>query len=435
VVPLGDGGVIVAGKFTGTVSFAPDKTLVAAAAWSGFVARYRRDQQLVWVRSLVASVVAVADMAALGNDEVVVVGWFEGTLTILDAGTPLGLLSLGATDAFVARFAADGSVRWLTGAGGPGDDIARAVAARTAAGGPTIAISGAVGDGAVFASGASGAPAPAGSGPIYAAELDGDGHFRWVSFAGGGIPGQGYGVAIDDSNAVSVTGYINGPAPFGNGPGGVPIRIDPADGRAFVARWGASGGLLWARPLAGPAGEGDAIAIGSGGEIIACGLFEGKAQFGAGAAAPTLTADVPGLPGVFLAALGEGGDTLWARRLTGVGVRPWSLRPTSDGDLLAASSFGGGIVLDPEGPHPLTLFAAGGTDAAFIRLSADGVLVWAFAGGGPGDDDGVDFVEAGDRTSWAVGDYAGPAVFGTDAAAVTLASGTVGNACLLHIGR
>ena len=436
VVPLGDGGVIVAGRFTGTVSFAPDKTLVAGQAGSGFAARYRRDQQLVWVRLLAAPVVAVADMAALGGDEVAVVGWFAGTLTIPESGTALDLASHGRQDAFIVRLAADGSVRFMTGAGGDGDDIARAVAAHVdPSGAATIAIRARSGTARFFSPGAGAAPAPSGSGPIYAAELDSDGNFDWVSFAGGGIPGQGYGVAIDDAGAAVVTGYVNGAAPFGRGPGGVPVTVDPANGRAFVARWGAGGDLEWARSLAGPDGEGDAIAIGAAGEIVSCGLFEGVAQFGAGASAPSLTADIPGRPGVYLAALGAGGDTLWARRLTGVGMRPWRLHRASGGHLLVAASFGAGIVVDPEGPHPLTLFSSGATDAAFIHLGADGALTWAISGGGPGDDEGVDFAEAADRTSWAVGDYAGPASFGLGAAAVTLTSGTDGNAFLLHLER
>src|SRR5262245_21067209 len=81
VVPTEDGGAIVAGSFTGMVAFAVD-AMRDGATGAGFVARYRRDQRLVWVHVLAADAghVGVADMAALGNDEVAVAGWFDGTL-------------------------------------------------------------------------------------------------------------------------------------------------------------------------------------------------------------------------------------------------------------------------------------------------------------------------------------------------------------------
>jgi hypothetical protein len=216
------------------------------------------------------------------------------------------------------------------------------------------------------------------------------------------------------------------------------VSIDPAVGRAFVARWDAGGRLLWAQPAGGPAGEGDAIAVGVGGAIVATGLFQGKALFGADASAPVLIADSPGKDGVYVAAFASSGATMWARRLTGIGIRPWRVRSSPGGDLLVAASFGGGVVVDPDGPMPLTLFSSGDTDALFVRLRVDGVLRWASAGGGPGGEQGAVFAGANDGTTWAVGTYHGPAAFGTGSAfgggsAVRLESGTDGGSFLLRL--
>jgi hypothetical protein len=439
VVPVSDGGAVVGGNFVGTVSFALDRTLTDDGSGSGYVARFRRDQRLVWVVELHGDEVAVSDLAGLGNDEVVAVGWFAGTLRIDQAGgSSIAVPSRGGLDAFAARFAADGSVRWLTTGGGPGDDIARAAAALVSGtdGSALIALTGAVGDAVVFGSGATavGPSAPA-SGPIYVARLDGNGGVRSVSFAGGGVPGQGYGVAIDGLGATVATGFVNGPSSFGTSPAGVPVTVDPAAGRAFVARWDVSARLEWALPIAGPNGEGDAVAIDGAGQILACGQFEDQVAFGSGPNARSLTSDTPGGQGTYLVALDASGATLWARRLAGLGTRPWRLRAAPGGAWLIAGWFGGGILLDPDGPSPARLFSAGGNEAMFVRLGSDGVLDWAFGGGGPGDDEGFDLAAASDGTSWAVGDYAGPATFGAGSAAVTLDSGTDGNGFLLHLGQ
>jgi hypothetical protein len=442
VVAADDGGAIVAGSFTGSVAFASDAVRNGTPG-SGFVARYRRDQRLVWVHVLGADNghVIVADMAALGAGEIAVAGWFDGTLIERRDVAPIAVTSAGESDAFVARLASDGSVRWIKRAGGGGGDIARGVAAVVdAAGTPSIALTGAIGDGAVFGPGEAGETrAPVATGPIFAARFNGDGVLTWARFAGGGVPGQGYGVAHDGAGAVAVTGYVNGVAAFGNDVSGIPVSIDPAVGRAFVARWDGAGRLLWAQPLAGPAGEGDAIAVAAGGEIVATGLFEGQARFGAAATAPTLTADAPGRPGAYLAAFASNGTTIWARRLVGIGVRPWRLRSAPGGDLLVAGSFGRGIVLDPDGPAPLTLFSRdNSTDALFARLRGDGTLRWASAGGGPGDEQGADFTGASDGATWAVGTYVGPADFGAGSAfgagvSVRLESGTDGGSFLLRL--
>jgi hypothetical protein len=447
VVATDDGGAIVAGSFTGSVAFAADAIRDGTPA-AGFVARYRRDQRLVWVQVLRADAVGsndghlvVGDMTALGDDEVAVAGWFDGRLAAPANLPSADATSAGGLDAFVVRLAADGSVRWAKRAGGPGDDIARSVAAGTDPGGATsIALTGALAGGAVFGSGEPAeSKVPAGAGPIFAARLNGDGLLQWARFVGGGVPGQGYGVAHDGSGAVAITGYVNGVAAFGNDVNGAAVSIDPAIGRAFVARWDVGGRLLWATPIAGPKGEGDAIAVVDGGAIVATGLFQGDVRFGAAASSPRLIADSPGLDGCFLAAFTPAGATMWARRFVGVGVRPWRLRAASSGDLLLAGSFGGGIVVDPDGATPVTVFSSGGsTDALFARLGGDGALRWATAGGGPGDDQGSDFTSARDGASLAVGTYYGPAAFGKGSVfgagtVLELESGTDGGSFLLRL--
>jgi hypothetical protein len=445
VIATDDGGAIVAGSFTGSVAFAAD-AVYDGTPGAGFVARYRGDERLVWVRVLRADAlgsndghVVVADMASLGNGETVVAGWFDGRLAV-EPAVPDDGTSAGGLDAFVVRLASDGSVRWAKRAGGRGDDIARGVAAGTDPSGATsIALAGAIADGAVFGRAeAAETRAAAGTGPIFAARLDGDGALVWARFAGGGVPGQAYGVAHDASGAVAITGYVNGEAAFGNDVSGAPVSIDPAVGRAFVARWDVAGGLLWALPIGGLAGEGDAIAVAASGAIVTSGLFQGQARFGADPAAPTLLADSSGSDGCYVAAFTPGGETMWARRFVGIGVHPWRLRAAPGGDLLLAGSFGGGVVLDPDGATPLTIFARGSTDALYARLAADGALRWATAGGGPGDEQGADVTATRDGTTWAVGTYYGPARFGAgaafgDGAAVTLESGTTGGSFLLRV--
>src|SRR5262249_13163848 len=118
VIPTGDGGAIGAGSFSGMVAFASG-VMRDGCPGSGFAARYRRGRRLVWVHVLGADGghVIVADMAALGDGEIAVAGWFDGTLAEHRDTSPISVPSAGGQDAFVARLASDGSVRWFRRAG------------------------------------------------------------------------------------------------------------------------------------------------------------------------------------------------------------------------------------------------------------------------------------------------------------------------------
>jgi hypothetical protein len=445
---LDDGGVIVAGTFSGTVSFASDKTLTAVGMRNGFVARYRSDTRLVWVRPLVVSGgdVAISGAAALPGDEVVVAGWFSGTLTLAPAAGPTGtrtLTSAGGLDGFVARLASDGSVRWAVRAGGPGDDIIRGLTASTLGVGPAgttaqghVYVAGAAGAAAVFGPGeANETTIPALDGPIFVASLSpDDGTLVWARFAGGGVPSQAYGVATGTGGVpVVLTGYVNGPAIFGAGTPSA-VTVNPALGRAFVASWDGAGQLTWALGLGGAMGEGDAVTVDVSGEVVVTGTFEGSWGGTTAGGLVTLTADSVGQPGCFLARLiHTTGAIAWARRLVGRGVRPWHLHPTRTGDLLVAASFGGGVTVDPDGPTPTTIHAAGDDDALFVRLDMTGALRWATPAGGLGDDEGNDVAEASDGFVWASGSYVGSATFGAGTAALILTSGTDGAGFLARL--
>ena len=175
VLAADDGGAIVAGSFHGGVAFAPDYSADGGKG-TGFVARYRRDQRLVWQTAFSSEggAVVVADMAALGDGETAVAGWYDGTLVIPKGDDSfLRLPSAGDLDLFVVRLASDGSVRWAKRAGGPSDDIARGVAGRLDPGGANPSHSRAPSRTARCSARARPARrrAPVGAGPIFAALL------------------------------------------------------------------------------------------------------------------------------------------------------------------------------------------------------------------------------------------------------------------------
>ena len=211
-------------------------------------------------------------MASLGDGEVAVAGWFDGTLTVaqrrlVDPSSPAPAAWTCSSRGWRATAASAGSSARADRA-----TTSRAASRRWRGrerARPSIAITGAIGDGAVFGPGEPHETrAPAAAGPVFAARLDGDGALAWARFAGGGVPGQGYGVALGADRRRGHRLRQRRGVVRQRRQRRARDRSIPPIGRAFVARWDAGGRLLVGAAARRAGGEGDAIAIGAGGAIV-----------------------------------------------------------------------------------------------------------------------------------------------------------------------
>ncbi|RPI27080.1 MAG: hypothetical protein EHM61_09655 [Acidobacteria bacterium] len=115
-----------------------------------------------------------------------------------------GRLYTGNVDAFVAKLDANGDLTWNTFLGGNINDLGFGIAVD--------------GSGNVYVTGRSNStwqganpPQPAYSGDYdaFAAKLDTSGNLNWNAFLGAGSEDMGFGIAVDGSSNVYVTGYSN----------------------------------------------------------------------------------------------------------------------------------------------------------------------------------------------------------------------------------
>ncbi len=136
-------------------------------------------------------------------------------------GTPVRAHS-GSLDVFVAKLSGNGTLLWNTFLGGSSWDWVYAVAANSAG---TLAVTG-------KSAGAWGSPLSVYSGgeDAFAALLDTNGALLWNTFLGSGGNDSGYGITVDGSTNVHVTGV--GAATWGS-----PIRpFTSGNNDAFVAK-------------------------------------------------------------------------------------------------------------------------------------------------------------------------------------------------------
>jgi len=182
----------------------------------------------------------------------------------------------------------------------------------------------------------------------------------------------GFGVAVDKSGNVLVTGFFDGSIDFGGGP------LTSPNGRAiFVAKFsGVNGSHVWSKGYGASTGGGEpnAIAVDASGNVIVAGRFTGTLDFGGGALTSSAAIDI------FVAKLsGVDGSHLWSKVFLGSNTLDApGVAVDAAGNVLVSGGFHGTTDL---GGGPLI---GGGSVAIFVgKLSgADGSHLWSKAFGG-----------------------------------------------------
>jgi hypothetical protein len=124
-----DGSCVVAGVFEGTALFGKGEqgqtSLTSAGKWDVFVARHAGDGSLLWARSFGGPESELPNDVFLSADgAITLAGYFYDEITLDPGGAgETTLHAAGGTDAFVARFSADGSLLWARADGGGGSDF------------------------------------------------------------------------------------------------------------------------------------------------------------------------------------------------------------------------------------------------------------------------------------------------------------------------
>jgi fibronectin type 3 domain-containing protein len=228
----------------------------------------------------------------------------------------------------------------------------------------------------------------------------GTGTHLWSKDMGGTVLADAvvpYGVAVDGSGNVYVTGVYYGTVNFGNG------NIASA-GRAdmFIAKWSAGGAIQWVKHFGDAADQyGTAIATDTAGNIYVTGYFFGTVDFGAG---PLTSVGYD----ILLAKYNSAGTCQWSKRMGGTSTEmgqaiavDGSSNVLVAGQYAATVDFGGG---------PLT--SVGGYDGFIAKYNTNGGYVWQKSVGGAALDTitGLGVDAQGNPT--AVGHFSGTSNFG-----------------------
>ena len=281
------------------------------------------------------------------------------------------LTAAAASDNFVARYDSSGALVWAKRAGGGSFDRGNGIATDDAG---NCYITGLFSGTATFGPGEANQTTitSAGSDDVFVARYDPSGALVWAKRAGGTSVDLGNSIAADDAGNCYVTGAAG---------------ASSMDANIFVAKYDASGALVWTRTVGGPSGDiGSGIAADGAGNSYVTGFFNGPATFGAGEPSQTTLTGA----GTFIAKYNAIGTLVWAQR--------------------AAGNHGRGIATDGTGYSYVTGELAG--DIFVAKYDPNGALVWSKRAGGTGGDRGEAIATDGAGNSYVTGLLAGTGTFG-----------------------
>ncbi len=327
----GDGSVLVAGYFSGTVSFC-GTSRTSAGGLDILVLKLSADgQQCIWSQTFGGGGDDLAEAVAASSAGVSVAGQFH------DAVGSLGFTSQGADDAFVLQLHPDGSYFWAERLGGTGDDSATGVAVD--------------GSSNVFIGGYTQIGASDYQGFVAEYKPDDTLYPGWpVQFGTTGFNGV-HRVATDSTGNVVVVGEFSDTVKLGNtltSQGGSDVLL-----ASFA---GLTGTLLWARSFGGH--QDDAawgLALDSDGSIVMAGYFNFDVEFGTGKALMN-----KGGYDIFTARYSPQGSALWERSFGGSGTdRAWGVAIAANHGVAVAGDFS----------QPInTIMNTGATDVLLLQL-------------------------------------------------------------------
>ena len=295
-----NGNLYVSGSFQNTVTIA-SITLTSNGSTDGFVAKINNAGSWVWIKQIGgvdADWAPGVDTDSAGN--VYVSGGFQSSMTV---GSTT-LTSAGSYDLFITKLDTSGNFQWAGKLGGIGDDNSGWLSSLAVDASGNSYISGGMNssftvNGTTYSS--------VGARDAFVAKFGPTGTFMWAASAGSTNSDYVYGIALDTSSNVYVSGNISGNATFGS-----TSLTNNGGTDAYIAKLSSSGVWQWAANIGGSTSEeGYSIAVDSSNSPVMAGTFEGSITIGG----TTLTS--VGMNDGFIAKWNSTGNFQWAKAVGG----------------------------------------------------------------------------------------------------------------------
>jgi len=241
---------------------------------------------------------------------------------------------------------------------------------------------------------------------VFIVKYDAGGNVLWAKDVGDVGDDFGYGIAVDHSGNVYVTGSFGSPTiTFG-----VTVLTNANTDDSFdmfIAKYDTGGNVLWAKKAGGSGyDDGNAVAVDASGNSYVLGDFESPAI---GFSTDTLrNADGAGFNyDIFITKYDPNGNLVWVKGAGGTNYDyPTALTVDASGNSYVTGFFKStALVFDQD-----TLATAGGFDMFVVKYNANGNVAWAKSAGNSANDFGYGIAVDGSGNSYVTGGFLSPTI-------------------------
>jgi hypothetical protein len=222
---------------------------------------------------------------------------------------------------------------------------------------------------------------------VFLSKFDSLGNFQWAKTWGGIDFDCGYGVAVDGSGNVYVTGCFEATIDFDPGPG-VDNHTSNGYYDVFLSKFDSLGNFQWAKTWGGIDYDyGWGVAVDGSGNAYVTGLFYETVDFDP-AAAGVDNHTSNGSYDVFLSKFDSSGNFIWAKTWGGSsGDCGNGVAVDSSGSAYVTGCFASTVDFDP-GSGVDNHISNGSVDVFLSKFDSLGAFLWAKTWGGNSDDNG-----------------------------------------------
>lgn len=312
------GNILVTGTFAGSVDFDPGAgtTTLSTTPTGIFAAKYSSAGALTWAKTITGVTSSYGlSIATDASGNVVTTGRFSGNSIDFDPGAGTALITSGGggQNVFVWKLNSAGDYQWAFQLSVQFTDQGQVV--RTDAAG-NIYIGGNMSDNCDYDPGA-GSTIINGRGNLdgFVAKYTSAGAFVWArTFAGTDVDAL-YGLAVDASQNVYVTGSFKGTADLN--PDTATLNVTSAGAEdIYIAKLNSNGSFAWVKTIGGTGVDiPTCLSLGTGGVVYVSGYFESTVDFDPSAATSSKTS-FGGKDG-FVLSLSGTGNFNWVKQVGG----------------------------------------------------------------------------------------------------------------------
>ena len=375
VVADENGNVYIAGNYRETVDFDPGPGTdehTSNGYTDAFLCKFDGNGDYQWTRTWGGNEEndSGSGIATDASGNIYITGKFRGEVDF-DPGDGTDVhTATGNSDAYLSKFNPEGVLQWAVSWGGDHTEGGNGVA--TVSDG--VCVTGHFDQSVDFDPGDGiDIHTPVGNQDVFVSKFDAYGGFEWARCWGGINNDIGYGIAIDNSGNIYITGEFSESVDFDPGPGIDEHKALGWQGKAdiFLCKFSPTGDYQWAQTWGGYSRDrGGTVRSDTSNSIYVSGCFDNTVDFDPG---PGID-EHESLDGtnIFISKFGEDGNFIWARTwCSNVGDQGHNIGVDTSGNIYSSGSFMGTVDFDP-GPGTDEHSSNGHRDASLSKFPPGG---------------------------------------------------------------